>query len=243
MILTNGWRLEKWFCNTVDKRDALRVIAYRQCRETNLKPGFISWISHTKILNISDGKNQILERIGKKTKYEIKRAEREGVKFSRDESLSNFVQYFNRFARGKGLKTTLRESSFGFSLDYLQVTKAELNGDPLAMHLYLCDKIDKRVRLLYSASLFREEMASNNRNLVGFSNRFLHYADMCFFSSLGFLTYDVGGYAYQTTEDELARINKFKDEFGGEMVCEGNYMSIPYYLALKIKSLLMKIGY
>ena len=72
----------------------------------------------------------------------------------------------------------------------------------------------ERVRLLYSASLFREQDKAL-RALVGRLNRWLHWQDIQEFRRRGFLIYDMGGVFEDESSPEALGINRFKEEFGG----------------------------
>lgn len=50
------------------------------------------------------------------------------------------------------------------------------------------------------------------------------------FKEAGITTYDMGGYAKDTTDAELAAINSFKAGFGGVVVREDHYISLPMHL-------------
>ena len=89
----------------------------------------------------------------------------------------------------------------------LVITQAiDSENKSLVMHSYLCDKDNKRVRLLHSASLFRSD-DQNIRSLVGMANRFLHFKDMTYFN---YMVYDFGGYAFETNDEQLKNINDFR---------------------------------
>ena len=94
------------------------------------------------------------------------------------------------------------------------------------MHAYLLDDTLKRVRLLHSASLFRNEKDNQLKAITGRANRLLHFNDMCFFKQHGFQIYDMGGYAHGTSDEALKRINQFKDSFGGILIQESDYLPV-----------------
>ena len=72
--------------------------------------------------------------------------------------------------------------------------------------------------LFYSASLFRELDNSAIRNRIGRANRLLHWQDMLHFKAGGISVYDFGGWYAGDSDLERLRINKFKEEFGGQIV-------------------------
>ena len=117
---------------------------------------------------------------------------------------------------------------------------AKSDGAPFAMHSYIVDSELGRVRMLHSASHFRASEDSNHRNAVGRANRFLHYATMLHFKQLGFNQYDFGGYAKGGSDPALQAIARFKDGFGGELVREDRFVSIPMQLLQTLSGVLQK---
>jgi hypothetical protein len=67
----------------------------------------------------------------------------------------------------------------------------------------------ERARLTHSASLFRIEADSAERNRIGRVNRLLHWDDMVRFQELGMRTYDLGGWYTGSRNEALLRINAF----------------------------------
>ncbi|MNI71773.1 hypothetical protein D3C73_1276650 [compost metagenome] len=108
------------------------------------------------------------------------------------------------------------------------ITKATYDNVDIVMHSYVIDKHSKRARLLHSSSLFRNEDGTNIRAIIGRANRLLHFADIQYFKEMGFVTYDLGGYATDIQDQALANINQFKSSFGGQLKKENDY--IPYLM-------------
>lgn len=171
--------------------------------------------------DLEQDKETMLSKMDKGTSYEIRRAEREGVRIEEEGSIDEFITFFNRFASNKGIEET--------SLNYLQyepamqITSAYAGNELLVMHTYVHDT--KRARLFMSASRVFEtdEESKRNRNLVGYANRYLHFQDMLMFKKAGKSIYDFGGYAKDTDNKSLQGINEFKLNFGGHVVEEYNY--------------------
>ena len=57
---------------------------------------------------------------------------------------------------------------------------------------------------------------------IGRANRLHHWLDVLRFRDEGFAIYDFGGWYAGTANDELLRINRFKESFGGEVVLQYN---------------------
>lgn len=227
----------KYFCNEPQYSDALKFIKYMQTKCKDNIVGFKREEFFTKIIDLTKTPDELLAQCKKNTQYEIKRAEKENIKFEVIEDIGSFIRFFNLFAKSKGM-SLLKESRIACFKDNLIVSKAVFEDTALTMHSYISDWVIKRVRLFHSASLFRDVDDGQRRNLVGRANRFLHYNDMLYFKRLGFEIYDMGGYAYNTDDVELKRINEFKDSFGGELMEESHYFSYPFYIFQKLKHIL-----
>ena len=212
---------------------------YKNCQATQRKIGFFRKISYTKLIDLTLDTNSLLRSFGKNTQYKIRRAQREGVEFSEQISLQEFVEFYNIFADTKQRKK-LSYHSLSPLMKYLTITKAMVGDNCLVVHLHLCDQTASRAQLQYVATHFRREANPDTIKLIGYANCFLHYANMCHFKKIGYKIYDLGGYAYQTSNQELVKINEFKDGFHGNLVKEGDYTSIPLFLILKAKELFTK---
>lgn len=162
---------------------------------------------------------------------------KDGIQAEIHTETNEFITFYNDFASTKGL------APIGIGLleygENLVITKAVSEGEILVMHAYLLDRSEGRVRLLYSASLYRkEQMGGTKRSWIGRANRLLHFEDMKTFKAMGFSIYDMGGYAFGTADDSLQRINLFKDGFGGQMVVENDYWPLLMLLAVRLRLLL-----
>lgn len=224
---------EYWFADAVDKYSIFKISKYKQYKRGK-QIGYINYDFYTKIISLEELENDILNKFTKNTKYEINRVKREGVEFKVENNLNNFLNFYNDFAQSKKLKLLNNIEKYK---DYLVVTKAVFENEILCMHSYLADKNSGRIRLLHSASQFRNIEDNKMKNLIGMANRMLHFDDMCYFKNQGFKEYDLGGYAYDTEDAILQSINKFKDSFGGTLVKEIELQSIPFFILNKLYSI------
>jgi hypothetical protein len=200
--------------------------------------GFNRSGKYTKLINLQISEEEIFKNFKKNTRYDIRKSNEDGSVFSINSDINSFIKYYNVFAKQKGL-SILTADSFGFDkLDKnILITNITKDDKVLSMHLYMVDNKINRVRLWYSASIFREyEKEDINRNIIARANKNLHFYDMKYFKSKGFLLYDFGGYAYKTTSSDLIGINSFKDQFGGILVEESNYSTIVYTILKNIKT-------
>ncbi|WP_199117978.1 hypothetical protein [Pedobacter sp. ASV28] len=194
---------------------------------------------YTKLINLWASEEEICKGFNKDTAYEIRRARKDGIVTGVELDIYRFVKFYNTFAQTKGLHQ-LGNHILHYG-EHLMMTKATAENEDLVMHAYILDLSDKRVRLLYSASQYRNEVSgASKRALVGRANRLLHAEDMLLFKAQGFATYDMGGYAFGTKEVDLHRINVFKDGFGGELILENDYWPRTLLLALGLLALMKR---
>ena len=217
-----------WFAPKPESSHALSLVAYRSCRDVGERIGFVRQTSHTKIVDTNQPDDKLFAQFNKTTSYEIRRSQRDGVRSVLSNDLAAYEAFYNDFARQKNLPlvTVAQLQRFG---DNTQIVTAVVDGLPVAMNIYLVDRSGGRARLLRSASSFRGHDSSEARNLIGRANRFAHWEAMKHFREMGFYLYDLGGYAPSTADEEIKRINQFKDGFGGALVLEADYVSWPLF--------------
>ncbi|MBI4847200.1 MAG: hypothetical protein HY808_01295 [Nitrospirae bacterium] len=226
----------KLFYDTPLIIDSFRFVQYNAAINTEGIFGFKRYGFFTKLIDLTISPEGLLLQCRKNTKYEIKRAEKEGIRFEIESNPDFFIKFYLSFASSKSTAKEIVEGGIDDIPIYkgnLVITKAVFDNEVLVMHSYVVDKECRRVRLLHTASLFRDVDNVQRRNLTGRANRFLHFQDMLYFKENGFDIYDMGGYAYNTDDEELKRINEFKDSFGGEVAEESIYISFPLYLLRK----------
>lgn len=202
---------------------------YKQSSYCKPAIGYTRQPFYTKVIDLSQNEEELLKRFRKNTVYEILRAQREGVRKLVEDDRQAFVEFYNQFAITKDLpRITLKKVKR--YREALAITKAVIGSEAVAMHAYVEDNNSNRVRLLYSASLFRLDAKSDEKSAIGRANRLLHFEDMVYFKNRGFLEYDLGGYAVNTNDPNLAGINHFKDGFSGQLKEESDFL--PFSLSL-----------
>ena len=154
-------------------------------------------------------------------RYLVRRAEakdrlRHEVIRDAGDSLDEFADFYDGFARQKGLWLADRHWLSRVAVEgQLVLSCASRRSEPLVWHAHL--RSGRTVRLAYSASCFRG-MESGYRSLVGRANRWLHWHDMLHFKEAGLECYDWGGVFADESTPERAGINQFKRMFGGQRV-------------------------
>lgn len=212
-----------WFADKPSKWNCLYCY-YKQSAYCNEVPGYRRESFFTKTINIGAPQSVFEAGFDQNTAYEIRRAIKDGVTTASETDIQRFIDFYNLFAVTKNLPKLTQD--FYKLQPCIVITKAIYKDQDIVMHAYLLDDTLKRVRLLHSASLFRNEKDNQLKAVTGRANRLLHFNDMCFFKQHGFQVYDMGGYAHGTSDEALKRINQFKDSFGGVLIQESDYLPV-----------------
>ena len=180
---------------------------------------------HTIFINLKLNEEEILNNMAKNTKYEIKRnINKDGIEYifnsnvSKDE-IDLFIQYLIKFQAFKHVENTsnnIKQFLYNFKENII-FSKAVKNGENLVWHVYIVD--DNRARLKCSVSL-RENLNQEKRNLIGRSNRGLHFKDIIYFKNMNINIYDLGGIYIGDKDIDKKNITTFKRGFGGAEVVE-----------------------
>lgn len=210
-----------WYADSLDKTPGIHY--YYEA----LKPlGQNVTPFRTLLTDLTMSEEEITAKFAKNTRYEIRRAAKEGVtgivKYGNEvteEDIKEFCTFFHKFWESKGRLEMTEEVIYKQIKDYVLakrfcISKAIYRDEVIVYHTYI--QGDDIVRLFQSASLFRVD-ENISKSLIGMANRYLHQADIQSFKQNGFLTLDWGGAGL---EEEVASITKFKADFGGE---EANY--------------------
>jgi len=224
-----------WFAASPGKWNFLNSF-YKQSPSTQFVPGYLRKPFFTKTINLHQSSETIEAGFDRNTAYEVRRAIKDGVETYTNGRVDDFVEVYNEFAKTKNLETISKASLTRYN-ENLIITYALHNSHNLVMHAYLIDRSIERVRLLHSASLFRKEHDSQTKAIIGRANRLLHLKDILYFQSEGFSVYDLGGYAPDTKDEALIRINQFKDSFGGVLIAETDYCPVLAAAGLFFKNL------
>jgi hypothetical protein len=201
--------------------DAVDIVRYRfRARPV---PGSLCAECYTLWLNLENDPKYLLANMSRATRWQIRRAERERLcyEFTSTPTRSWIVQFFDfyeLFVKSKKLKWSVDRRRFlailsQNALDLSRVSSPE--GRVLVWHAHL--RSGRYVSLDSSASLFRREVRSMAA-YIGRANRLHHWLDVLRFRDEGFAIYDFGGWYAGRQNEELLRINRFKESFGGKVV-------------------------
>jgi lipid II:glycine glycyltransferase (peptidoglycan interpeptide bridge formation enzyme) len=224
---------EYWFCsNPVDVSDCDSVI-FHECGSKIKKDGFECTEFKTLTIDLTQDLDMIWSKFSKKScKYELKRADRDGVNVYKTTNPLAFSELNKSFRQLKGL-------SGNVSVDYMQkygtLFVAFIKNEFVAGQLYLEDR--DNIRWLFGASKRLESI----NHLIGSANRALIFGAIRYAKCKGIKEFDFGGYYDGEDNPELQSISFFKKSFGGEVVTKYDYTknySKLYTLAKLVKGLI-----
>lgn len=231
-----GKTVEKWFSSSLKWIDAIRFIHYKQYLVPTRAFGFIVHRKYTKVINLNQTRDEIKKSVSKSCLEKIRKAVNKEVSFEVDLDVRSAFRQYNEYAKRKNISEA--HPIVDDCDNVFLTTKAVCRGRTCAIHIYIIDPTIKRVRLYKSMSIFSTKQSSSERNFIGMANRFLHFEDIYYFKDKGFSVYDLGGYAYNTSDRKLMNINHFKDGFGGDLLCEIDLSSLPALIKDKCYHLL-----
>ena len=178
----------------------------------------------TVVVDISLEPAALLAGMGKTTRYDIRRADRED-RFSfrayigESLPLAGFVKFFDDFADRKGThRVDQRVLSILADHKLLGLTCiCDAGESVLAWHAYMI--AGTHTRLLYSGSAHVHVTDAGQRQFLARANRYLHWRDALLFRENGVLVLDLGGICETSCESPALRgIREFKTGFGGDIV-------------------------
>jgi hypothetical protein len=177
----------------------------------------------TLVVDLTRPEGRLFSAMKPGTRYEIRRAEREGARWAwwdgRESGvIDRFAEVYQRFAERRGLPGLDRTRLELMARSGCLVVSAADPGErrPAVWHVYHRD-LD-RATLLHSASLSADSPDGALRGLHGRANRFQHWQDVRFFKARGDAIYDFGGWYSGSGDPRRLGINRFKEGFGGDLV-------------------------
>jgi hypothetical protein len=177
----------------------------------------------TLCLDLSRPEQALLGGMSAGTRKQIREAEADRYVYSSwfpapSEAVERFLQFHSASARIKGFVPAEQEW-----LDYhrragtldLSLLSTRL-GTPVVWHSYYRGPTHARQK--YSASLYRAVEDPLSRRQIGQANRYHHWLDIRRFREQGVSVFDFGGWYPGKENQELLKVNAFKEEFGGRVV-------------------------
>lgn len=222
---------EHWFDYQFKWTDLFLPVCYRGLREKQAQRFYFGTKKYTKtiILPLEESLDVIKSRFSTTLKYDIKKAEAEGIVCCFNHDIKDFIQFYNDFAKVKKLIPLDINRIKEWRIKEWKCTYAKLEGNILVAHSYLEDKQTGIVRLMQSGSLRFDGGYSATQ--IGYANKLLHFHDIQYFKENGLKVYDFGGW------DDLPGLQKFKQSFGAYPIKIFNYFTYTYTLKESIQKL------
>jgi hypothetical protein len=195
-------------------------------QQTQPLEGFFCREFFTILIDLTQDEDRLLANMKRDTRHETRRAAQEDLDYEiwdgpDEATINQFCDYFDQFAIQKHQPPLNRNwigllaASGALTLSRIKIV-SQVYGEDLVWHAY--HRGPRRVTLLHSASLFRANRNSSERNRVGRAHRYHHWRDMLEFKRRGISVYDLGGWYEGSEDQQRLSINKFKEEFGGTVV-------------------------
>lgn len=216
----HGLRMaELWLDAPIERPAGCDLLVLHQY--SRLPQGAFGWPFTTLTLNLQASEEQLLEGLNRDTKYKVRRAaSKDQVECLCEAQASQavcdeFRRFYNAFAAAKGLTLLSHEQLWARARGgTLRFSRAVCQGETVVWHVHAVTP--DKASLLHSASLFRQVDDNEARAVIGRANRLLHWRDMLAFKADGLSVYDFGGWYAGDTDQDLLRINQFKEGFGGQ---------------------------
>ena len=176
---------------------------------------------HTQMSDLTLTEEELLEKINKTERYQIRKSKRDNVELrtysskelkSRPDVMEQFTHMYAQMYEEKGMHITINMDQMEAYMDAnaIYLTGIYEGDTPHVFHSYIVD--NKNARLLHSTSNFRS--SEENASFVARSNKRLHWEDMMLFKAQGIEKYDWGGIS---SIEKPNGIDIFKMKFGGDI--------------------------
>ncbi len=215
-----------YFCDEPFDMADCDAVYFVACKNKVEAEGFIGKENVTAVIDLSQDLEAIWQKMDKKsTRYEIKRAEKEGIKIDINRQHEEFYEIYKNLKRSKGFDSILGVGNMKPEIMKRHGTLfiAEHEGEILGGHLYLED--ESHIRMGPSASR-RLEVDKEKAALIGRANRLLHWEAIKYAKEKGISEFDWGGlWAPEGghKDDGRLAVNSFKLSFGGQVVTRYSY--------------------
>jgi hypothetical protein len=181
----------------------------------------------TSLIDLRKTEEELFAAIRPEVRRQIRRAAESDLRFEMikpvpQDVIEDFYRAYDALAAAKNLPALNAKIVASYNdAGKLALSRVAAPGDPaLTWHAYFI--ADGRAAQLHSIANFRDD--KETRNLVGRAHRFHTWMDIKQCRDDGLITFDFGGLYSGTGNQELLRVNAFKEEFGGvasrDYICE-----------------------
>jgi lipid II:glycine glycyltransferase (peptidoglycan interpeptide bridge formation enzyme) len=204
------------------------VLKFFYCNNKENVKGFTCQKELTTVIDLTQDLDTIFKNMNKDTRYNIRRAQKDGIDVQINKYQDEFFQLYSSFLQKKGLKSIFDVFGIGNApVDILKkygtLLVAIHNNEILAGGIYLED--ESFIKGWIGASK-RLEADKKKRRLISYSNRLIEWEAMKYAKEKEIKEFDFGGLwpDYITKIDEQKKgINSFKLGFGGKIVTRYSY--------------------
>lgn len=216
-----------WLADRPSAGHAAGFHSYFNCDSAQDHLGLLRLPKRRLELRLEGNSEDLLAQCKSDTRYEIRRAMRDGIISNIESDEHFFSGYYSEFAKSKGLND-LDPFQLSAYWPFLTTTKAIFEDTVLAMHVWIIDQQAAMATMVYSCSLYRDIKENPAfSQLHGRANRFLHWDDFRRFGDIGVTRFDFGCFNDAST---LENVNAFKSSFPvNERPCS-YYMSYPLWM-------------
>jgi len=202
---------------------------FHYCKNKVKLDGFNCKKELTIVIDLTKDLETIWNNIDKNIRYEIKRAQRDGIKIFRNQGYEIFYKIYRSFIQKKGLKSYFDFFGFG-STDLDSMKKngtlfvAEYNGEILAGTLVL--EGDFCIESWLGATKRFEAKNNAEKRLIARADRLIDWEIIKYAKEKGLREFDLGGiWSEEEADKDITKkgINEYKSRMGGEVVTRYSY--------------------
>ena len=99
--LKNGFSRQRVYASDISLLDFVIPATYQHFEGDNIPPFYKKTVRHTNVIDLTQDMDTILGKMKSNTRNEVRRGEREGIICEYSEGLSEFVPFYNAFAKEK----------------------------------------------------------------------------------------------------------------------------------------------
>ena len=206
---------EIWFADHLFDVKGCHSVTFTLHNKDSMVDGFKHWEVKTLVIDLTQDLDQIWGGFSKKScRYQIHRAERDGVKVGKSDDYDGFNKLNHAFRNMKGIAITVDDD---YIRNYGTLFMATIDGAVVAGQIYIEDK--DNIRWLLGASKRLED----SNPLIGCANRALIWEAIRYAKQKGIQEFDFGGYYTGRAIPTVSAVNFFKESFGGVVVTRHVY--------------------
>lgn len=213
------------------------ALFFFSCKNNVTIEKFIRHEIYTSVLDLNRDLNTIwMNNLGKNCRYKIRKAQQLGINCLINERYKEYVRIQDSFERQKGFSPIFRmiRPKLKTIKQYGTLFVSEYQGEVLSGLVYLEDGNNIKAWLAASKRL---EVDKEKATLIGYANRLLLWEAIKYAKGKGIKEFDFGGlWSEEKVKKDKQKegLNRFKMDFGGEIVTR--------YYYIKINSLLYKLA-